>query len=254
MIVLAVESATGAAEVAVLEDGRVRGEAAAAPGRPHAAALLSVVERALAGARCRLEEVEAFALSIGPGSFTGLRIGLATVKAFALGTELPVAPVPTLAALAWPLRRGSEREPAILACLDARRGELYAAGYRGCDQGLLPWIPEGVWRPGELADCVAGAPPESRPERVWLVGEGLEALEKALREAGIAELRRSPREAERPRARAVGELGLRALERGQGRPARDLVPRYLRRAEAEVRRTGQRVEESPEEEPAGELL
>jgi len=254
VIVLAVESATAVAEVAVLEGGRLRGEATAPAGRPHAAALLPAAERALHDAGCRLEEVEGFALSIGPGSFTGLRIGLATVKAFALGTDLPVAPVPALAALAWPLRRASEREPAILACLDARRGELYAAGYRGADEGLLPWVPEGVWRPGELADRVAGAPSAARPERVWLVGEGLEGVQDALREAGIAELRRVPRETGRPRARAVGELGLRILGRGHGRPARDIVPRYLRRAEAEVRRTGQRVEGSSEEEPAGELL
>jgi len=257
VIVLAVESAAAGAEVAVLEAGRLRGGATAPAGRPHAAALLPAVEDALAEAGCRLEDVEAFAVSIGPGSFTGLRIGLATVKAFVLGSDRPVAPVPTLAALAWPLRPRGREEVRILACLDARRGELYAAGYRGSESGLAPWIPESVWRPEELAERVAELP-GPREETLWLVGEALEGVQAALQAArvprrsrGIAAVRPAPPGSERPRARAVGELGLRMLERGEGGTARDLVPRYLRRAEAEVRRTGRALEASREEDPAG---
>jgi len=257
VIVLAVESATGVAEVAVLEAGHLRGEATAPPGRPHAAALLPAVEAALAEAGCSLEDVEAFAVSIGPGSFTGLRIGLATVKAFALGGDRPAAAVPTLAALAWPLRPRGGGEVGILACLDARRGERYAAGYRGSEAGLAPWIPESVWRPEELAERVAERP-GGQGESLWLVGEALEevqgALETAARGRAMPARRPAPPGSERPRARAVGELGLRMLERGEGRPARDLVPRYLRRAEAEVRRTGRSLEASGEEDPAGGVL
>jgi len=254
VIVLAVESATAVAEVAVLEAGRLRGEATAPPGRPHAAALLPAVEAALAEAGCRLEDVEAFAVSIGPGSFTGLRIGLATVKAFVLGDDRPAAAVPTLAALAWPLRPRGGGEVGILACLDARRGELYAAGYRGSQAGLAPWIPESVWRPEELAKRAAERF-AGQDESLWLVGEALEEVEAALREGGgTALVHRAPPGSERPRARAVGELGLRMLGRGEGGPARHLVPRYLRRAEAEARRTGRALEASGEEDPAGGVL
>jgi tRNA threonylcarbamoyladenosine biosynthesis protein TsaB len=178
------------------------------------------VQRALEEAGIGLAAIDAFAVSIGPGSFTGLRIGLATVKAFALGTAKPVAAVPTLAAMAWP-----EREPGVLLVplLDARRGELYAAAYRGLGDGLVRVLEEGVWRPEEL---------EAR-----LAGLGLARSVVAA-----------------PRAEAVGEIGARILARGQGRPAADLVPRYLRRAEAEARRTGKPLEPAGGAGPAGELL
>ena len=85
MRILALETATSRTGVAVLDDARVVAEVDAEPERGHAAALLPAVERALAQAGVGLAVIDAFALAIGPGSFTGLRIGLATLKAFALG-------------------------------------------------------------------------------------------------------------------------------------------------------------------------
>lgn len=220
MRILALETATPATGVAVLEDARVVAEAAGEPGRAHGAALLPAVQRALGAAGIGLDGIDAFAVSIGPGSFTGLRVGLATLKAFALGTTRPVAAVPTLGAMAWPAR-----EPGALLVprLDAQRGELYAAAYRGEGDGLVRVLEESVWRPDEL-------------------------------EARLAELGPGRPVLAAPRAAAVGEIGARMLARGQGLPAGDLVPRYLRRAEAEARRTGQRLEPTARGDPAGELL
>jgi tRNA threonylcarbamoyladenosine biosynthesis protein TsaB len=232
---LAVATATAATGVAVLDGARVMAEVETDGARPHAAALLPAVERALADASLALEEIEAFALAIGPGSFTGLRIGLATVKAFALATPRLVAPVPTLAALAWPERACAEAAAgaAIVACLDARRGELYAAGFRAEGDGLAPLaeLPESVWKPEALAARIDG--------RCVLVGEALEPVARALAAAGRAPLRAL---AAAPRVAAVGALGARMLARGEGRPAAELLPRYVRRAEAEARRTGQPLE------------
>jgi tRNA threonylcarbamoyladenosine biosynthesis protein TsaB len=234
MRLLALETATAATGVALLEDGRVLAEVEGEAGKGHAAALLPAVERALTQAGVGLEEIDAFAVSIGPGSFTGLRIGLASLKAFAFGTPKPVAAVPTLAALAWPLR---EEDGRLVACLDAQRGELYAAGWRGEAGGLAPCDPaEGVYRPEDLAALL-----RDQPGDVILVGEGLDPLAKAL--PGI---RVAPPTCTRPRAASVGALGARMLARGLGEPASGLVPRYLRRAEAEARRTGDPLE------PAGE--
>lgn len=241
---LAVATATASIGVAVLDGARVLAEAAGEPGRPHAAALLPAIERALADAGVVLDEIEAFALAIGPGSFTGLRIGLATLKAFALGTPRLVAPVPTLAALAWPVRASAEAAAgaAIVACLDARRGELYAAGFRAAGDGLAPLaeLPESVWKPEALAARIA-AP-------CVLLGEALEPAARALEAAGRAPLRV---QAAAPRASAVGALGARMLARGEGRAAADVVPRYVRRAEAEARRIGDPLE--PTDAPRGVL-
>ncbi len=232
MKLLALETATPATDVVVLVDGRVCGRAGDAE-RPHAAALLPCVERALAEAGLGLGAVEGFAISIGPGSFTGLRIGLASVKAFALGSPRPVAPVPTLAALAWSVRERSDG--LVLACLDARRGELYAAGYRPQAGGLVPaGPPESVYRPEELRAALA--------EPAFAVGDVA---------AGAPGL---PIEPGTPTAVAVAEIGARMLAAGGGQLASELVPRYLRRAEAEARRTGQSLEPDAGSGPAGEAL
>jgi tRNA threonylcarbamoyladenosine biosynthesis protein TsaB len=232
---LAVETATAATSVAVLEGPRVVAEAADAT-RPHAAALLPALERVLGEAGVGLDAIDAFAVSIGPGSFTGLRIGIATLKAFALGTDRPVAPVPTLAALAWPLRKA---EGMLVPCLDAQRGELYAAGYRAAGDGIAACLAESAFRPEELAARLE--------DSCLLVGEGIDAVGRALEEVGLT-ARLLPAA---PRASAVGEVGARMLARGEGREAAAVVPRYVRRAEAEARRLGRPLEPGR---PAGGTL
>jgi tRNA threonylcarbamoyladenosine biosynthesis protein TsaB len=199
---LALETATPATRVALAVDGEPVAEVEG-DGRPHAAALLPAVERLLGETGTAFDDLDAFAVSIGPGSFTGLRIGLATAKAFALGGR-PLAGVPTLAALAWPRRRAA---PLLVASLDAQRGELYAAAYEaGGELGLRVRWAECVLTPAELE---ARTPREAL--RVGAEGEG-------------------------PRAAAVAEMGARLLAAGAAQEAGALVPRYVRRAEAEARR------------------
>lgn len=207
MKLLALETATPATRVAVALDGAVVAEVEG-DGRPHAAALLPAVQRALAEAGLVFDDLDAFAVSIGPGSFTGLRIGLATAKAFALGGR-PLAGVPTLAALAWPER---ETAPALVASLDAQRGELYAAAYAaGGELGLRT-----LWR-----ECVVT--PEELRRRT---PAGARRVGAACGEAT----------ARGPRACDVAALGARLLRAGRGESAAALAPRYVRRAEAEARR------------------
>lgn len=250
---LALETATSATAVAVLDAvGAVDGSAVVSEvvrsgEAAHARVLIGAVEEALGAAGFGLDAVDAFALSIGPGSFTGLRIGLATVKAFALGTGRPLACVPTLAGIAWAAGDGDSCVPV----LDARRGEVYAGAWRRSDEGLAPELAEGVWTPAELADALAAA----GVERCRLVGEGLDphgpALEAALAARGLEVVADA---AAGVRAAAIAQLGARMLRRGEGIPAQDAVPHYLRRAEAEVKRTGQRFELPPAASPAGRTL
>jgi tRNA threonylcarbamoyladenosine biosynthesis protein TsaB len=214
----------------LLRGGELLAERAGEPGGTGAGQLLPAIDALLRGAGVAAADVEAFAVAVGPGSFTGLRVGVATVKGLAFGSGRPVAAVPTLAALA---RAGAEGSLPCVALLDARRGELYAAGYRADADELWPADPaEGCYTPEELAPRL--------PAACRLVGEGVRlagARLCALRGGGI-ELG-PPLE---PRAREVGLLGQRLLERGEGMDAAELVPRYVRRAEAEVRRTGRRFE------------
>ncbi len=206
-----------------------------APGRDAAESLLPAVEDLLRGAGCELAAIEAFALSIGPGSFTGLRVGIATVKGLAFGTPRPVAPVSTLAALAVGAGRA---DVPVVPMLDARRGEVYAAAYAGGEPLARPIVAEGVYTPEELADRVGGP--------CLLVGEGAALFgDRVAARLGGGVRRAAPEQAD-PHARHVGALGARVLERGEGVDAAELVPRYLRRAQAEVVRTGARFEAGEE--------
>ena len=224
-LLLAVETATAAPSVALWCGDALLGERAADPGRATAEALLPAIDALLAEARLALAAVEGFAVSIGPGSFTGLRIGVATVKGLAFGTARRAVPVSTLAALAVHARGPHP----VASVLDARRGEVYAAGFAG---GVAAdWLPEGVIEIDALAKRL--------PAGCRVVGEGVPLCADALRGADVDLL---PPPYPDTTARHVAALAARAWLRGDTVPAADLVPRYLRRAEAEVKRTGQRFE------------
>jgi tRNA threonylcarbamoyladenosine biosynthesis protein TsaB len=222
-LLLAIETATRATGVALLRGGELLAEERRDDG-PAAEVLLPAVDAVLARAGAVLADIETFAVSIGPGSFTGLRIGLATVKGFCFGGASRVVPVPTLAALARGAPAGTGTAVAVL---DARRGERYAAAFRPGELEARDWLPEGVYRPEEIAARIE--------EPVVLVGEGLAPCAAALSPrlgAEVAAFETLP---------AAGHVAL--LARGSAAvSAAALVPRYLRRAEAEVRRTGVRFE------------
>ena len=229
-LVLAIECATARPSVALFAGGDAVAVRVAEPGASAAAVVLPQVAGVLAEAGAALAGVSLFAVAIGPGSFTGLRVGLATVKGLAFGTDRLVAPVPTLAALC--LSAGSSEAP-VAALLDARRGEVYAAAYGpGPDAaGEAELRPTGLYAVSAL---VRRIPAE------WRVpGDAAPLLAAA---CGAAGRPAPPVAASLPAAPAVARLGLRLLARGAARPAGELVPHYLRRAEAEVRRTGRRVE------------
>jgi tRNA threonylcarbamoyladenosine biosynthesis protein TsaB len=218
--------------VAVLCGEDLLAEERAAAGRSGAESLLPCVDAVLRSAGVALQEIAAFAVSIGPGSFTGLRVGVASAKGLAFGTPRLVAPVPTLAALARGAPSGDEP---VVALLDAQRGEVYAALFQRAGRAgeLIPGEPsEGVYTPEELAARL--------PRRCLLVGEGVALCGERLVAQRGPGLRLGP--ALVPRAADVGALGQELLARGAGVAAAALVPRYLRRAEAEVQRTGRRFE------------
>lgn len=229
-LLLAIETATRVCSVALARGGEVLRVHANSDARLHSERLLPMIDALLGEAGVKLAEVEAFAISIGPGSFTGLRIGLATVKAFALADGRPVAAVSTLAALCAGAEDARAAAGPVAALLDARRGAYYAA----CVSRA------GLARGDVLADCVLTPRDLSTKlpngARV-VVGEGahegaeqLTALRPDLALLALPDLGAS--------AASVARLGAQLLAEGAARDAAELVPFYLRRAEAEARRTG----------------
>jgi tRNA threonylcarbamoyladenosine biosynthesis protein TsaB len=229
-LLLAIETATRATGAALLRGETRIGVTRNSAGRPAAEVLLPAIDGLLRDHGVGLADLGGFAISIGPGSFTGLRVGLATLKGLAFGGDQPVALVSTLAALAQ-----TSPDPTLpaVALLDARRGEAYAAVFElgGSEPGVR--LAEGVYDPEVLAGKL--------PSECVLVGETEPFAAAIFRRLGSG-VRVCPTAA---CAFEVGRIGARMLARGEGVVAATAVPRYLRRAEAEVVRTGHRFETPP---------
>ena len=229
--ILAIETATQMLGLALFEDGKLRVEIARDVAGRHAERLLPELAQLLESLDWQPGDLDGIAVSIGPGSFTGLRVGVATVKGIAFGGTPSVVPVSTLAGLAEPV--GRVREP-VAALLDARRGEVYAGVWSDPRGGEADLLRESVYSPDELARLL--------PERSGLVvGEGAGAVADEVLDRRPDVERWGPPQG-RASASAIARLGMPRLLAGKGIAAQDLVPRYLRRAEAEVQRTGRTLE------------
>lgn len=225
MIVLGFDTATPATAVALLDDA-APGEASErrhepAPGeRPgHAAQLLALASELLDDAGIGFAGVERIAVGLGPGTFTGLRIGVATARALAQATEAELVGVSTLRALAGAAAPVAPAGTGVLAVVDARRGEAFAAGWR---EGRLV-LEQAALAPAALARRVAGEGGS------WLaVGDGALRFREDLEGVGCT----VPNSGSAQHGVSAGAVCRLALQAPQG-TARDLVvPDYLRPPDA----------------------
>jgi tRNA threonylcarbamoyladenosine biosynthesis protein TsaB len=221
--ILGFDTATSDAAVAVAIDGEVVSESRVGPepgGRPrHSAVLLAEIESAVAAAG-GWERIQSLAVGIGPGSFTGLRVGIATARALGQARGLPVAGIGSLAVLAQGIAARADDRSA-LALIDARRGELFAALFdRSGDVLLEPF----VTGPEVLADRLRG----HRPVPL-AAGDGSLRFRQQLESAGVEVL------PDADPAHRIAARHLCALAAGvePGLPT-DVKPAYLRRPDAEV--------------------
>ncbi len=184
MNVLALDTATAACSVALWSDGTVLARRFATMARGHAEALMPMVEAVMAEAGLAFADLDLVATTVGPGTFTGLRVGLAAARGLALAGGLPIVGVTTLEALAHGTTPEQRRGRALAAALDARRGEVYLQAF---DAGLAPLAPPAVVAP---ADAVLPAGP------VALVGDGAPlvaaALERVRNDLEVLEAPRYP--------------------------------------------------------------
>ena len=227
-MILAIESATPFGSVALVDRGAVLREIILPAGRQVSETLLSAVEGLFPPGGPSPREVACVAVSAGPGSFTGLRVGMAAAKGLCFGWGVPVVLVPTLAALA---SRFPGEGRTICPILDARKKEVYVAFFRWEGGSLARRTPDMALPPGVL--------PERVPEgNVLFCGDAVGPFGAMLRSllGGRAELVAGP--GGQPRAGAVGLLAETAFREGAAQDARTAVPRYLRPSEAELSRGG----------------
>ena len=223
MRILALETATLAGSAALLDGGRVIGLSLLDIALTHSERLMAMVDHLLRDCGWDIAQVDGLAVSVGPGSFTGLRVGIATVKGLSLALGLPVAAVPTLDALAGNLPFA---DVPVCPLLDARKGEVYLSLYRWRGDRM-----ERQW------DYVA-LPPRAAAERleppVIVLGDGVPACLPFLEPLG-AGLRMAPASHTAPSAAVVGLLGHAMLASGETVPGESLEPLYLRPSEAELK-------------------
>ena len=220
-MVLGIETATVVCGAAVVHDGAVRTMRELQEPHVHAERLPGLIAGVLQEAGIGPEMLEGVAVSTGPGSFTGLRIGLSTAKGLVYATGVPLVSVPTLEALAMRLVRAGEcAEGWILAVLDARRDEVYAQIFR-MSAGRL----EAADEVRDLTtDRLAGALAQ---RTVVVTGDGAEKAGSALDAAGCL-FRIAPAELRTCSASEVGLLGERMLRSGLRADPVALEPQYIK--------------------------
>ncbi|MFW6335348.1 MAG: tRNA (adenosine(37)-N6)-threonylcarbamoyltransferase complex dimerization subunit type 1 TsaB [Desulfosalsimonas sp.] len=229
MNLLAVDTSGACCSAAVMKDGVFAAEISAQLGRSHARHVMDLVSLVLQASGSETADIDAYGVTEGPGSFTGLRIGMATVKGLAFARGRPAAGVSTLYALARPLRWF-----AGLVCpvLDARKTEVYAEIYRFSGQGHSVESPAAAWSPESLAEQV-----RRLGEPCLFAGTGAE-LYRGVISSALGELASfaSP-ELSRISARSVAEAAAEKIADGCHKSAAELVPVYLRKSDAERKRS-----------------
>lgn len=219
MLVLAIDTATSVCSVALARDGKMLAEITTDFPRKHSQRLLPMVENLVAEAGLKPTDIELLAVTRGPGSFTGLRIGIATIKGMGLALGLQVVGLSTLEVLAHNFHQGL-----VCPVLNARLNQVYGALYRtgqGLPKGIIPQQAIAV------ADLLAQLATYSEP--IWFCGDGAEEV-YAEAQKKLTAPRLAPAHLRVNRAGALADLAL----YGQAESPDNLAPLYLRESQAEI--------------------
>jgi len=214
MKILAIDTSTDYLSLAVTDGGKILGRFHRRIGRNHSSMLIPMIDSLLKKARLKLKDIGGFVVSIGPGSFTGLRIGVATVKGLALATGKPIVAVPTLDAVA---RNAGRFKGAICPVLDARKNKLYACIYESDGKVIKRRSKYLLVSAQDLLEKI------KRYDKIFFLGDGTALLGK---KAGKADWY--------PRAEVAARLGLEDFKKRKFVKAEDLEPLYIYSKECDI--------------------
>lgn len=227
MRILAFETSAKAASAALLEDGRLLGEYMQNSGQTHSRTVMKMAEDLLRNCDLTAKDVDAVGCAAGPGSFTGIRIGLAAAKGFAWGRELPLVGVSTLEAMA---KNAAAAEGYYCAVMDARRSQVYTALFEMEDGCLRRVTEDAAISLEELGEKLKVL---EKPK--FLVGDGAFLCYNTLG-SSVQDLYLLPEHLRMQRAAGVALLAWERLQSGSVPSAGALVPNYLRLSQAERER------------------
>ncbi len=233
MLILALESSAKAASVALVRDGRLLGQSTQISALTHSRTLLPMAEDLLKNCELTTGDVDLFAVAHGPGSFTGIRIGVSTVKGLAWATDKPCVGVSTLEALAW---HGLAAGGIVCPVMDARRSQVYNALFEIRGGKPVRLCEDRAIALDQLADELAG---KNTP--VFLLGDGAALTAGFLQKRGLP-FRLAPDD-------LLWQDGWGVAMAAQGKPpisGEELLPVYLRLSQAERERQERLAHEEKE--------
>jgi len=224
MKILAVDTATKSCSVAVIDEDALLAESTTHKDQSHSRQLLNIIDIVLGTAGLKISQIDGFAVSIGPGSFTGLRLGIVSVKGLAFSLNKPVVGVSSLETLAFQCKQNPYL---ICPVLDARKQEVYFCRYRFKKGKLEPVSQERVASPVEAARGIR--------EPCVLIGNGAQ-LYRELLSTELGALAHFADESQHTiQASAVARLSLPRFKRRETDDVHLLVPHYIRNSDAELK-------------------
>jgi tRNA threonylcarbamoyladenosine biosynthesis protein TsaB len=223
MKILAVDTATKSCSVAIIDDGTLSAELTTMDDQTHSKHLMELIHKVLGISGASAGELDGLAVTIGPGSFTGLRIGISTIKGMAYGLNKPVVGISSLDALAW---QCADRSYLICPLLDARKGEVYSATYRFKNNILTPKSPEKATAPETAVQKIK--------EPCVFIGNGAQLYRQNIRTVMGDLAHFAPKSQNIIRASSVAFLSMESFETHDTVEVADLVPHYIRKSDAEL--------------------
>jgi len=227
MKILAFDGTAKAASVAVLDGERVLGYYTVDNGLTQSELLLPMAENLLESLKMTFNDIELYTTSVGPGSFTGVRIGVSLIKGLAFGRNIPCVEVSTLEALAENL---SGIRGIIVPCMDARRAQVYSATFSSDGESLSRLTEDRAISLSDLASELSGY-----DENIYIVGDGYAVAKSAMDNAGVKTMN-TPELLILESAVSVGKVAKKKYEKGEFVSDDELAPVYLRMPQAERER------------------
>lgn len=224
MKILAIDSSAISAGCAIVDGDSVTAESFVRVGLTHSETLLPMVAHTLANAKLTAEQIDCFAVSSGPGSFTGIRIGAAAVKGMAFTRNTPCVGVSTLEAIAW---NCSAVNGIVCSVMDARRQQVYNALFSFDGDRMTRLCDDRAISIEELTDELS-----ARSEAVFLVGDGALLCYESMKDR-LPDVRLVPEHLRYARGYGVAMAAKRIMEEQGTVSPETLVPTYLRPSQAE---------------------
>ena len=228
MKILAFDSTAKAASVAVCEDERCLALYTIDNGLTQSELLMPMAENILKCLHLSFDDIDMVTASMGPGSFTGVRIGAALVKGIAFGRDIPCVSVSTIEALA---RNAMPLKSVIVPVMDAKRGQVYTAIFKSDGKSATRITKDDAISISALAEMLK----EYEGEDIYLVGDGYEVASRGLRAAGI-EIQETPPLLINENAYSIAQVALEKYKMGEFVKDTEIAPIYLRMPQAERER------------------